>query len=136
VGFARSLDVDFRDYLPFDTPGDARTALDALAPTALVFSKLDVWPVITRAARARGVKLGLISATVSRGSSRRSRAATNLLRDAYASLDAVGAVDDADADRLVQLGVRPRVISITGDTRYDQVWLRAQRVDRASPMLE
>jgi 3-deoxy-D-manno-octulosonic-acid transferase len=24
---------------------------------------------------------------------------------------------------------------ITGDTRYDQVWLRAQRVDRESPML-
>ena len=136
VALARSLDVDFRDYLPFDTPGDARVALDALAPTALVFSKLDVWPVITRAARARGVKLGLISAAVSRGSSRRSGAATRLLRDAYASLDAVGAVDDADADRLVQLGVRPQVISITGDTRYDQVWLRAQRVDRASPMLE
>jgi 3-deoxy-D-manno-octulosonic-acid transferase len=101
-----------------------------------VFSKLDVWPVITRAAGMRGVRLGLISATVSRGSSRRSRAATTLLRSAYASLDAVGAIDDADADRLVQLGVRPQVISITGDTRYDQVWLRAQRVDRASPMLE
>ncbi|HEY7236399.1 MAG TPA: glycosyltransferase N-terminal domain-containing protein, partial [Gemmatimonadaceae bacterium] len=28
LGFARGLDVDFRDYLPFDTPGDARVALD------------------------------------------------------------------------------------------------------------
>ena len=59
-----------------------------------------------------------------------------MLRDAYASLEVVGAIDDADADRLVELGVRPDVISVTGDTRYDQVWLRAQRVDRASPMLE
>jgi 3-deoxy-D-manno-octulosonic-acid transferase len=136
LGFARTLDVDFRDYLPFDTPGDARVALDALAPTALVFSKLDVWPIITRTARARGVRLGLISATLARGSSRRSRTASALLRDAYAALEVVGAVDDADADRLVQLGVRPSVIMVTGDTRYDQVWLRAQRVDRASPMLE
>jgi len=134
--FARDLDVDFRDYLPFDTPGDARVALESLAPTALVFSKLDVWPVITREARARGVRLALISATLSRGSSRRSRTASALLRDAYASLEVVGAIDDADADRLVQLGVRSNVIVITGDTRYDQVWLRAQRVDRASPLLE
>jgi 3-deoxy-D-manno-octulosonic-acid transferase len=52
VAFARELDVDFRDYLPFDTPGDARVALESLAPTALIFSKLDVWPVITREARA------------------------------------------------------------------------------------
>jgi 3-deoxy-D-manno-octulosonic-acid transferase len=135
TAFARGLDVDFRDYLPFDTPGDARVALDSIAPTALVFSKLDVWPVITREARALGVRLGMISATLSRGSSRRSRTASALLRDAYASLEVVGAVDDADADRLVQLGVRSNVIAITGDTRYDQVWLRAQGVDRASPLL-
>ena len=136
LSFARALDVDFRDYLPFDTPGDARVALDALKPTALVFSKLDVWPVITREAKARGVRLGLVSATLSRGSSRRSRTASALLRDAYAALEVVGAIDAADADRLVQLGVRPQSIIVTGDTRYDQVWLRAQRVDRASPMLE
>lgn len=136
IAFARELDVDFRDYLPFDTPGDARVALESLAPTALVFSKLDVWPVITREARARGVRLGLISATLSRGSSRRSRTASALLHDAYAALEVVGAIDDADADRLVQLGVRSNVIVITGDTRYDQVWSRAQRVDRASPLLE
>jgi 3-deoxy-D-manno-octulosonic-acid transferase len=136
LSFARALDVDFRDYLPFDTPGDARVALDALNPTALVFSKLDVWPVITREAKARGVRLGLVSATLSRGSSRRSRTASALLRDAYAALEVVGAIDSADADRLVQLGVRPQSIVVTGDTRYDQVWLRAQRVDRASPMLE
>jgi 3-deoxy-D-manno-octulosonic-acid transferase len=136
LGFARTLDVDFRDYLPFDTPGDARVVLDALRPTALVFSKLDVWPVITAHARARNVRLGLISATLARGSSRRSRTAGALLREAYAALEVVGAIDDADADRLVQLGVRPEVISVTGDTRYDQVWLRAQRVDHASPMLE
>jgi 3-deoxy-D-manno-octulosonic-acid transferase len=136
ASFARGLDVDFRDYLPFDTPGDARVALATLAPTALVFSKLDVWPVITSEARSRGVRLGLISATMSRGSSRRSRAASALLHDAYAALEIVGAIDAGDADRLVQLGVRPNVIVITGDTRYDQVWLRAQRVDRASPMLE
>jgi 3-deoxy-D-manno-octulosonic-acid transferase len=135
LAFARDLDVDFRDYLPFDTTGDARVALRALEPTALVFSKLDVWPVITREAQALGVRLGLVSATLSRGSLRRSRTATALLRDAYAALEVVGAIDAADADRLVQLGVRPQSIVVTGDTRYDQVWLRAQRVDRSSPML-
>jgi 3-deoxy-D-manno-octulosonic-acid transferase len=133
--FAATLDVDFHDFLPFDTPADAGIAIDSLHPTALVFSKLDVWPVLTRAAHARGVRLGLISATLARGSSRRSRTASALLRDAYAALDAVGAIDDADADRLVELGVRPGVVTVTGDTRYDQVWERAERVDRASPLL-
>lgn len=128
--FARKLDVDFRDYLVLDTPGDSVAAVDALRPTALVYSKLDVWPNLTAAAKARGVRLGLISATLAEGSSRRSGIARSLLRDAYASLDAVGAIDAADADRLLRLGVRQSVIEVTGDTRYDQVWQRAKAVDR------
>ena len=133
--FAAGLDVDFHDYLPFDALGDAVAALDALRPSALVFAKLDVWPTLGALAHERGIRLGLVSATLAEGSSRRSRFAAALLRDAYALLDAVGAVDVADGERLVGLGVRPDVITVTGDTRYDQVWQRAQHLDRGSPLI-
>jgi 3-deoxy-D-manno-octulosonic-acid transferase len=133
--FARSLDVDFRDYLPFDTAANARAVLDALRPTAIVFSKLDVWPTLAAVAHSLGVGLGLVSATLASGSSRRSRLAAAILRDAYAALDRVGAIDAADADRLVGLGVRTEAITVTGDTRYDQVWARAQYVDREGALL-
>ena len=133
--FSRSLDVDFRDYLPFDTTAAMTAALDSLRPSALVFSKVDVWPELVRLANARAIPLGMISATVAAGSSRRSGLAGLVLRDAYAALDAVGAVDDADATRLVELGVRPEVITVTGDTRFDQVWQRAHSVDRTSALL-
>ena len=86
ASFARGLDVDFADYLPFDTNGEAHEALTTLQPRALVFSKLDVWPRLTRAAAARGVALGLVSATLAEGSSRRAGVAARLLRDAYARL--------------------------------------------------
>ena len=133
--FAGRLDVDFHDYLPFDASSAVRAALDALRPAALVFAKLDVWPTLTREARARRIRLGLISATLSAASSRRGGVATALLRDAYGSLDAVGAIASDDGERLTQLGVRPDVVEVTGDTRYDQVWARAARVDRTSPLL-
>jgi 3-deoxy-D-manno-octulosonic-acid transferase len=128
VKFASALDVDFRDYLPFDTVGDMSAALDALAPKAIVYSKLDLWSNLTTLASERGVKLGMISASLSATSSRRSGVAKAILRDAYACLDAVGAVDAADADRLIEVGVRRDVIQITGDTRYDQVWARAAAI--------
>lgn len=133
--FSRGLDVDFRDYLPFDDAGDMAAALDALAPRALVFSKVDVWPELVRQAKARGVRVGMISAALAAGSRRRGRFARYFLRETYAMLDAVGAVDVADADRLVDLGVRRDAIEITGDTRFDQVWQRAQAVDRATGVL-
>ena len=133
--FSRSLDVDFRDYLPFDDASTMSAALEALAPRALVFSKVDVWPELVRQARRRRIPIGMISAALAPGSRRRGSVARMLLTDAYASLDAVGAVDQATADRLVQLGVRRDVIEVTGDTRFDQVWERVQKADRSSGLL-
>ena len=133
--FVRSLSVDFSDYLPLDNASDVDAALDALAPSALVFSKLDVWPVLAERAAARGIKLGLVSATLSARSSRRSVLARALLHDAYARLDAVGAISADDAERLVGVGVRPSVIQITGDTRYDEVWRTAASAADAFPEL-
>ena len=124
--FARTLDVDFAEYLPFDSHGDARATLDALSPRVLAFAKLDVWPTLVAEASARGVRTALLSATLAAQSGRRSRIAGAFTRGAYSVFDAVGAVDDADAIRLIELGVREQAITVTGDTRYDQVWARAQ----------
>lgn len=133
--FASRLDVDFADYLPFDTAGAARTALEALRPSALVYAKLDVWPILTREARGRGVPLGMVSATVAPGSSRTGALARALLHDAYAALDCVGTVAPDDGARLQALGVQGGALEVTGDTRYDQVAARAASVDRTSALL-
>lgn len=133
--FAHSLPVDFTDYLPFDTPGDAAVVLRSLRPTALVFSKLDVWPVLVAEAARRGVRLGLISGTVSEVSRREGVLATALLHECYAALDRVGAASEADAERIIALGADPDHVMVTGDTRYDQVWRKANLIDRESPLL-
>lgn len=133
--FAAGIGADFTDYLPFDTTGDAAATLDALAPTALVFSKLDLWPVLAAEAAARNVRLGMISATLAAESGRTSWLASVLLSGAYRALDAVGAIDERDAARLAALGVRDDGITVTGDTRFDQVWARARSADRSSALL-
>jgi 3-deoxy-D-manno-octulosonic-acid transferase len=133
--FAMDIGADFTDYLPFDTLGDAAAILDALQPTAIVFSKLDVWPTLAAAAAARNVPMGMISATLAAESGRSSWLASMLLGDAYGALDAVGTIDERDGARLAALGVHRDRITVTGDTRYDQVWARAQCADRSSALL-
>lgn len=135
AGFAARVGADYADYLPFDTPASARAVLRALRPSALVFSKLDVWPLLVEQAAAMGVRTALIAATLATRSGRQGIIARALLHDAYAALDAVGAIDAPDAERLITLGVRADRVQVTGDTRYDQVWARARSVDRASPLL-
>src|SRR5213078_1088165 len=127
---ARTLPVDVADYLPLDRPGEVTAVLEALKPAALVFSKLDVWPELTLAAARRGVKLGLISATVAPHSSRLRWPARGWAEPAYRALDSVGTISEEDGERLELLGARPETIAVTGDTRYDSVAERAERLDK------
>ncbi|MGH7569246.1 MAG: 3-deoxy-D-manno-octulosonic acid transferase [Gemmatimonadales bacterium] len=127
---ARTLPVDVTDYLPLDRLRDVEITLAALQPAALVFSKLDVWPELTLAAARRGVKLGLISATVAPHSSRLRWPTRRWAEPAYYALDRIGAISEDDGRRLLALGARPEAIAVTGDTRYDSVAERAERFDR------
>jgi 3-deoxy-D-manno-octulosonic-acid transferase len=131
---SQSLKVDFADYLPFDTVADADAIVTALRPSALIFSKLDIWPALTERAAAAQVPVGVISATLSESSGRRGLLARALLADAYLAIDRVGAIDAKDAEHFRQMGVRPDKVEVTGDTRYDQVWKRAQRAP--SPLVQ
>jgi len=103
---ATQMGADFSDYLPFDSASSARIALDALDPTALVFTKGDVWPALVRAAAAQNVRLALVSASIPASSLRTSTIGMMLTRDAYRALDAVGAASADDAKRIVAAGAR------------------------------
>jgi 3-deoxy-D-manno-octulosonic-acid transferase len=127
---AKNLPVDVADYLPLDRPSEVAAVLAALQPTALVFSKLDVWPELTLAAAARGVKLGLISATVAPHSSRLRWPTRGWSAGAYRALDRIGTISEEDGERLELLGARAEAIAVTGDTRYDSVAERAERLDK------
>jgi 3-deoxy-D-manno-octulosonic-acid transferase len=133
--FARTVRADFADYLPLDLPADVRRALDALRPSVLTFSKTDVWPVLTREAGARGVRLAMLSGTLPVASSRLRGPARALLAPAYGRLDVVAAISANDAERFGALGVAAERRSVMGDARFDQVWARAAAVDRDSALL-
>jgi 3-deoxy-D-manno-octulosonic-acid transferase len=126
VPVARQLEVDASGYFPWDTSAEVAAFLDALAPSALVWCKHDIWPVAAMAASARGVRLGLIAATVRPGSSRLGWLARRLLGPSYMALEAVGAVSEEDAAALSRLGVQSHLVEVTGDPRYDAVLERLE----------
>jgi 3-deoxy-D-manno-octulosonic-acid transferase len=97
--FAKSVRADFTDYLPFDTFDHAAAVVSALRPSALVYSKLDIWPALTERAASAHIPVGVISATLAESSGRRGRFARALLADAYLAIERVGAIDAKDVRR-------------------------------------
>lgn len=127
---AESLAVEATGLAPWDTHRDVTALLDALAPTAVVITKHDLWPALAAAAERRGIPVALIAGTVRPGSSRLRWPARDILAPAYASLARVAAGTDDDAIRLAALGVLPGRIEVLGDPRADGV---LERIAGAPP---
>jgi 3-deoxy-D-manno-octulosonic-acid transferase len=130
---ADQMPADFADYLPFDVVDDLKKVMELVRPSAIVFGKLDVWPNVTRVASWRDVKLALVSGTLAPNSSRLKWPTRGFLQTTYERLDAVGAISTEDAARLALLGVHADRVEVTGDARFDQVWARAEAIDRSKP---
>lgn len=126
---AASMPADLACYLPYDVPGDIERAL-SLKPSAVVFSKLDLWPELACRASATGAKVALIAGTVRPESGRLKWPVRKILEPGYRALDLACAVSGEHAERLVRLGVDPGRIEVTGDPRYDSV---VERISGASP---
>jgi len=127
--------ADFVDCLPWDCVADVCAALEALRPSALVFCKHDLWPELATRAAARGIPVGLVAATVHPEAKRLRWPARGLLRPGYRAVRAAGAVSDADAARLVRLGVPAQRITVTGDPRFDSALARARGIRPDDPVL-
>jgi 3-deoxy-D-manno-octulosonic-acid transferase len=127
--------VDYADYLPLDAARPMEAMLEVLAPPLLVLSRADVWPELVAAALRRGIPVALAGATVSPRSNRLRWPVRAALRPLYADLAYVGAVTEADRGRLRRLGVRDRVLDVTGDPRHDQVLERIPDLRPVQPLV-
>jgi 3-deoxy-D-manno-octulosonic-acid transferase len=94
-------------YVPIDGPRAVEAFLDHWRPDLAVFVESELWPNLLTAAKARGVRLALLSAKLSnasfRGWSRLRGAAARL----WGGFDLVLAQDERSFERLRALGVKP-----------------------------
>ncbi|MBL0421020.1 3-deoxy-D-manno-octulosonic acid transferase [Ramlibacter sp. AW1] len=108
---------DAQAWLPWDTPAAVERFLEHFRPRAGVLLETEVWPNLAQACARRGVPLALANARLSEKSLRGAQRLSLLSRPAYASLAAVWAQTEADAERLRQAGAR--VSGVLGNLKFD-----------------
>jgi len=108
---------DHQAWLPWDTPRAVRRFLNHFQPSAGVLMETEVWPNLVAAARARTLPLALANARLSEKSLAKAQRFARLSRPAYASLTAVWAQTEDDAQRLAQAGAT--VKGVFGNLKFD-----------------
>jgi len=91
-------------FAPVDAPGAVRRFLDHWRPDAGLFVESELWPNLILAARARGVRLGLISARITAASADGWARAPASARALLGAFDLILPQDEATAERLARLG--------------------------------
>jgi 3-deoxy-D-manno-octulosonic-acid transferase len=116
--------ADIHEYLPLDRPRAMERLVAAWRPRLLVFVKFDCWPNQVLAADRAGVPIVLMAGSLRPGSTRLHPLARPLYRDLFDRFAHIGVCTREDQRRFVdELGVHCPV-SVTGDTRAEQVILR------------
>jgi 3-deoxy-D-manno-octulosonic-acid transferase len=112
---------DFHDYLPLDRRSDMRDVVAALQPRLLVFVKFDCWPNLVLAATERRVPVVLLAGTLQPRSARLWPVARPLFRNLFDRFTRLGVCTEGDRRRFAE-DLRVRCpITVTGDTRAEQV---------------
>jgi len=116
--------ADLHDYLPFDHPKDMARLMDLWRPRLLVFVKFDCWPNQVVAAAERNIPVVLIAGSLQPQSARLKPVGRPLFRDVFNRFAHLGVCTPEDRERFIgTLGVTCPV-TVTGDTRVEQVILR------------
>jgi 3-deoxy-D-manno-octulosonic-acid transferase len=116
--------ADVHEYLPFDHPDAMDRLVRLWQPRLLVFVKFDCWPNQVLAAVRQNIPVVLLAGSLQPGSSRLHPVARPLFREVFDHFAHIGVCTPDDARRFKEnLGVSCPV-TVTGDTRVEQVILR------------
>jgi 3-deoxy-D-manno-octulosonic-acid transferase len=114
-------------YYPVDFRGCVAHALRSIRPEAVVLVEAEIWPNFLWRARDMGIPLFLVNARLSDRSYRGYKRFGFLFRPIFASFSGVGAQNETDAARLLELGCRPEAVHIVGSLKFDAAKLNEQR---------
>ncbi|MDI1260225.1 3-deoxy-D-manno-octulosonic acid transferase [Aquabacterium sp.] len=117
AGRALLQDGDVQTWLPYDTPGAVHRFLQAHRPAVGILMETEIWPNLQEASRTRRLPMVLANARLSAKSLRQAQRFAPLLRPAAESLTMALAQTQADADRLIQAGVKH--VHVCGNVKFD-----------------
>jgi 3-deoxy-D-manno-octulosonic-acid transferase len=115
--FADVADLVF--YFPFDWRSSVRRSLGRIRPSVVLLMETEIWPNFIREAYHTGAHIGIVNGRLSGRSFRRYGKVTRFLKRVLGYVDIALMQENADATRLMSLGIRGSKVRVTGNLKFD-----------------
>ncbi|MEA2163176.1 MAG: 3-deoxy-D-manno-octulosonic-acid transferase [Thermoanaerobaculia bacterium] len=121
-------------YFPFDFAMSVKRFLNQYRPRVFATMETEIWPNVTRIARARGLKLLLANGRISDRSFPRYRLMKAFVGPVLRNYDRILAREATDRERFIAIGAPERVVETSGNVKFDYV--PDERTLEIAPQLE
>jgi 3-deoxy-D-manno-octulosonic-acid transferase len=105
-------------YIPYDLPGACNRFLDKYRPSLLILMETELWPNLVNSCHHQGVKLLLANGRLSEKSAIGYGRFATFTRSLLEKIDRIAAQATPDAQRFIDLGLRPEQIEVTGSLKF------------------
>lgn len=107
-------------YFPFDFKFSVRRALRRFKPDLILLIETEIWFNFLREADKTGAKTVIVNGRLSEKSFKNYLYIKNFMRRVFGYVDLALMQSNADANRLMSLGIHPSKVKVTGNIKFDQ----------------
>ena len=115
-------DADAIIYFPLDLPFLAGRVLRRIHPRVFLPVETELWPNFLKTARQMHIPVMMVNGRISDRSVKQYKYLNSLLTDMIGTVTKFAMQSDIDADYIMRLGAPPELVTVTGNTKFDQTY--------------
>lgn len=124
-------DADAIIYFPLDLPFLAGRVLRRIHPRVFLPVETELWPNFLKTARQMHIPVMMVNGRISDRSVKQYKYLNSLLTDMIGTVTKFAMQSDIDADYIMRLGAPPDLVTVTGNTKFDQTYTDVSPEEKA-----
>ncbi len=117
-------------YFPLDLPWLSSGVVKMIMPSIFMPVETELWPNFLRAARKYKIPVMMVNGRISDKSVRNYRHLRGVLKDMLGTVCRFCMRSEQDASYIIKLGADPSLVTVTGNTKFDQTYTNVSPKER------
>lgn len=123
-------DADCIIHFPFDLPWLSANLLYRVRPRVFMPVETELWPNFLRAAKELGIPVMMVNGRISEKSVKGYRNMRGLWTEILSTIKVFAMQSNVDADNILKLGADPDLVTVTGNTKFDQTYTNVSNEEK------
>ncbi len=129
-------DADSIIYFPLDLPWLPELTIKKIRPRVFLPVETELWPNFLKATRKYKIPVMMVNGRISDKSVKRYKYMFSILSDMIGTVNKFAMQSEIDASYIIRLGADKKLVTVTGNTKFDQTYTNVSKAERQAMLKE